>query len=55
MNNEMEPNVLSETDNFGVWSSDEEEGVLYHVELGGITLHFTSEEWDEFVVLIKGA
>ncbi len=53
---EFEPDIISETENFGVWRSDDaEEGVIYHIELGGITLHMTAEEWDEFVVVIKGA
>ena len=50
------PDIITQTDNFGVWkSNDEEEGLLFHIELGGITLHLTSEEWDEFVLLIKSA
>ncbi len=54
-NNGFEPNILSESEHFAVWRSDEgDEGVIYHIELGGITLHLTSEEWDELVVLIKG-
>ncbi|NCF65035.1 MAG: hypothetical protein GWP61_03620 [Chloroflexi bacterium] len=52
----FEPEIITQTDNFGVWrSEDEEEGLLFHVELGGITLHLTSEEWDEVVLLIKSA
>ncbi len=52
---DFEPNIVSQTENFGIWcSDDEEEGLLYHVELGGLTLHLNSEEWDEFMVLIKG-
>lgn len=51
----MDPDVLSETDNFGVWRNVEENDTIYHVELGGVTLHFTSEEWEEFTVLIKEA
>jgi hypothetical protein len=58
VNNEsdsFEPDVLSQTENFGIWrSEDEEEGLVYHIELGGITMHLDSEEWDEFIVLIKG-
>jgi len=45
--------VLAESDNFAVWRSNEEDDVLYHIEMGGITLHLTSEEWDEFSILIK--
>jgi hypothetical protein len=54
-NEELEADVLSETDNFAVWRSQEEKEFLYHVELGAITLHLTSEEWEELVILIKGA
>ncbi len=53
-NNEFEPDIVAQTDNFGVWrSEDAEEGLLYHLELGGLTLHLNSEEWDELVLLIK--
>jgi hypothetical protein len=52
MNNDE--TTISQTENFVIWRSDEEdEGVLYHVELGGITLHITPEEWDELVTLFK--
>ncbi len=51
----VEMDVLAETDNFAIWRSKEEEGVLYHVELGGVTLHLTSEEWEELAVLVKSA
>ena len=55
-NGYMEPNgVLSETENFAIWQSDERGELLYHIELGGITLHLISEEWEELVLLIKGA
>ena len=47
--------TLSETENYIVWCSDEDEGMLYHVELGGVTLHLTTEEWDELVTLVKAA
>jgi len=51
-----EPDIIAQTENFGVWrSDDEEEGLLFHIELGGITLHLASEEWDEFVLLMKSA
>jgi hypothetical protein len=52
----FEPDIIAQTENFGVWrSDDEEEGLLFHIELGGITLHLASEEWDEFVLLMKSA
>lgn len=46
---------LAETDNFIVWRSKDDEETFYHIELGGITLHLMSDEWDELVTLIKGA
>lgn len=51
----FEMNIVSETENFAVWRSQEEDGFLFHVELGSITLHLAADEWEEFVVLIKGA
>ena len=48
--------TLAETENYLVWLSDEPDGEkVYHVELGGITLHFFREEWQEIVALILGA
>ncbi|MCB9418787.1 MAG: hypothetical protein H6667_03210 [Ardenticatenaceae bacterium] len=55
MADEVEMDVLAESENFAVWRSKEEDDYLYHVELGGITLHLSSEEWDELVLLIKEA
>ncbi len=49
-----ETDILSETENFVVWRSEEADDTIFHVELGGITLHINSEEWEEFVVLMKG-
>lgn len=51
----VDPITVAETDNFVVWRNDEDGDAVYHLELGGVTLHFTSEEWDEVVVLIKSA
>jgi hypothetical protein len=52
-NDDLEMDVIAETDNFMVWRGEEDEGFVYHVEMGGITLHLPSEDWEEFVVLIK--
>jgi hypothetical protein len=54
-NHEFEPDVLAETENFAIWRSQEEDDTLYHVELGGVTLHLTAEEWEEFVTLVESA
>lgn len=48
-----EENIIAETENFVIWTSDEEGDLTYHVELGGITIHIGSEEWDELVTLFK--
>ena len=54
MNTEVDGQIIAETENFFVWSSeDEKNGVLYHLELGGVSLHIEPEEWNELVALIK--
>ena len=56
MNNGYEDDdTLYETENYIVWRSEEDEGTLYHIELGGVTLHLASEDWEELVLLVKGA
>lgn len=50
-----EPEIIAETESFAVWRSEEEDDTYYHVELGSVTLHLASEEWDELVLLIKDA
>lgn len=52
---ESEPEHIAETDNFFVWRTMEEDGYIYHVELGAVTLHLLSEEWDELIELVKSA
>ena len=47
--------LLSETENLLIWRSKEDQGYLYHLELGHLSLHFMSEEWEEFLELILGA
>ena len=52
---ELDIDIIAETENFAVWRSQEGDGFAYHVELGGITLHLDSEEWEELAILIKSA
>jgi hypothetical protein len=52
---DMDMDIIAETENFAVWRSEEGDGFVYHVELGGITLHLESEEWEELAILIKSA
>jgi hypothetical protein len=49
----MDLDVISETENFAIWRSQEGDGFAYHLELGGLTLHLESEEWEELTVLFK--
>ena len=46
--------ILSETENFAVWRSPDDDGHIFHVELGSITLHLQADEWEEFVVVVRG-
>ncbi|MCA9937647.1 MAG: hypothetical protein KC418_03325 [Anaerolineales bacterium] len=55
MDHDHNDDTLAQTDNFIVWRSQEDGDTFYHVELGGITLHFLGDEWDEFIVLMREA
>jgi hypothetical protein len=44
---------LSETENFTVMRTRDSEGTVYHLELGGVSLHLEPEEWEELIVLIR--
>ncbi len=46
--------IIAETESYFVWRSDEEGEFVYHLELGGVSLHMSSEEWEELVELMKG-
>lgn len=52
---EEDQSTLAVTESFIVWTSEVDGDAAFHIELGGITLHLTSEEWEELVVLIKSA
>lgn len=50
---DFETEVISETENFLAWRADEPDGEsTFHLELNNLTVHFFSEEWDEFLALI---
>lgn len=55
MYDEETSEVLSETENLLMWRSKEDQGYLYHLELGHVSLHLMSEEWEELVGLILSA
>jgi hypothetical protein len=46
--------VLAESEDHSVWRAEEPDGeMIYHLELGRVTLHFFLEEWEEFLVLME--
>ena len=49
----LEVDMLAETENFAVWRSPDEDGFIYHIELGSITLHLASDEWEELQELLS--
>ncbi|MBX3057406.1 MAG: hypothetical protein KF770_13140 [Anaerolineae bacterium] len=53
-NDDMGMDILSETENFAVWRSPDEDGFLYHIELGSITLHLAADEYEELILLLGG-
>lgn len=44
--------TIYETDHYIAWYADEPDGErTYHLELNNVTVHFFSEEWQEFLQL----
>ncbi len=51
---EPKTDTLAETDAYIARKAEEPEGeVTYHLELNNITLHFFTEEWEEFLELVR--
>lgn len=56
MSDDIPTETLAETENYAAWVSEEPDGeIVFHVELGSITLHFFREEWRELIELIREA
>jgi hypothetical protein len=54
MDVEPDGDILAETENYFIWRSEGDDGsFVYHVELGGVSLHLLTEEWDELITLMK--
>ena len=52
---EPETFTISETENYIAWRAEEPDGeTTYHLELNNVTLHFFTEEWKEFLELVRG-
>ncbi|MHC1784006.1 MAG: hypothetical protein AB9891_14840 [Anaerolineaceae bacterium] len=53
-NTDPKMQTLAETENYLAWKADEPDGEsTYHLELNNVTLHFFTEEWTEFLELVK--
>lgn len=51
---ELNSETLAETENFLAWRVEEPDGeTSYHLEINNVTLHFFTEEWEEFLDLIR--
>ena len=57
MHKETDIQMLGETETYAVWVSEEAEddSLVYHLELGNITVHLFPDEWEEFMDLIRQA
>jgi hypothetical protein len=53
MDRDADYETIAETENFFVWRGEEDGSLIYHVELGGVSLHLMPEEWEEMITLIK--
>jgi len=53
MSDELDANLMAETENYMIWSSEVEDEELYHLELGGVSIHLSDDEWEEFLTLVK--
>lgn len=56
MSKDPEPRTetLAETENYLIWKAEEPDGeTTYHVELNNVTVHFFTEEWEEFLALVR--
>lgn len=53
-NGDPKTETLAETDGYMAWKAEEPDGeVTYHLELNNVTMHFFTEEWEEFLELVK--
>ena len=51
--NGIDTETIAESANYLVWKANEPDGEpTFHVELGTVTIHFFSEEWDEIRTLL---
>lgn len=49
---DFDTEVIAETENYLAWRADEPDGEsTFHLELNNLTVHFFTEEWQEFLEL----
>jgi len=56
MGNNTDPKTqtIAETDSYLAWTAEEGDGeTTYHLELNNVTVHFFTEEWQEFLELAR--
>jgi len=53
---DLNARTLAESDSYAIWTTVEDNGeIIFHLELGSVTLHFFQEEWEELVGLLESA
>jgi hypothetical protein len=53
---ELTIEVLAESEGFSTWRALDPDGeMVYHLEVGPVTIHFFQEDWDEFREVIAEA
>lgn len=51
---DLDIEVIAETENYLAWRADEPDSEsTYHLELNNLTVHFFTEEWQEFLELAE--
>ena len=53
-NTDPKTQTIAETDNYLAWTAEEADGeTTFHLELNNVTVHFFTEEWQEFIELAR--
>ena len=53
-NTDPKTQTIAETDQYLAWTAEEADGeTTFHLELNNVTLHFFTEEWEEFLALAR--
>jgi hypothetical protein len=53
-NTDPKTQTIAETDSYLAWTAEEADGeTTFHLELNNVTVHFFTEEWQEFIELAR--